>query len=219
MGLPAPPRAAGARGVAGQPQARVPDLPRGRAGRASPGPQAPEPLGRPNKRWSLDYIHDMLASGRRFRCLTVVDEYSRECPAIEVAHSLPSARVIEVLEQLHESRGLPEVIVVDNGPEFTGRAFDAWAYARGVKVEYIQPAKPVQNCFVESFNGSFRDECLNLHWFRSLTEARREIDKWRVEYNRVRPHSSLGELTPTEFARIHTARKSSLASPKCLAVR
>jgi putative transposase len=165
--------------------------------------QAPRPIrvapGRANERWSMDFIHDSLASGRRFRCLTILDEHTRESLAIEVDHSLPARRVIEALEQLREQRGLPEVIVVDNGSEFTSRAFDAWAYARGVRLEFIQPGKPVQNCFIESFNGTLRDECLNLHWFRSIADARHSINGYRADYNHVRPHSSLGGLAPAEF--------------------
>lgn len=159
-----------------------------------------EPLDQADHRWSLDFVSDTLSSGRTFRCLTVLDEFTREALAIEVAHSIPATRVIEVMERLHVERGLPDVVVTDNGSEFTSRAFDAWAYARGIKIEYIQPGKPIQNCFIESFNGSLRDECLNLHWFTSLTAARWAIEQWRLDYNQVRPHSSLGERTPEEFA-------------------
>jgi putative transposase len=130
----------------------------------------------------------------------VIDEYTREALAIEVAHSLPLARVIEVMERFRLERGLPPVVITDNGSEFTSRASDAWAYARGIKIEYIQPGRPIQNCLIESFNGSLRDECLNLHWFVSLEMARRTIEQWRVDYNQVRPHSLLGERTPEEFA-------------------
>jgi len=132
-----------------------------------------------------------------------MDEFTREALAIEVAHSIPAARVIEVLERLRSERGLPDVVITDNGSEFTSRAFDAWAYARGIKIEYIQPGKPVQNCFVESFNGSLRDECLNLHWFLSLRDPQQIIERWKIDYNRVRPHSSLGALTPEEFVINH----------------
>lgn len=169
------------------------------------------PLGRPNERWSLDFVSDTLANGRTFRCLTVVDEFSRECLAIHVAHSIPAVRVIEVLERLRAERGLPEIVITDNGSEFTSRAFDAWAYARGVKIHYIQPGKPVQNCYIESFNGTLRDECLNLHWFISLADARRTIEAWRTDYNRVRPHSSLGDLTPEEFVQVQSPSEVALA--------
>ena len=165
------------------------------------------PLGGPGERWSLDFVHDTLSSGRSLRCLTVMDEFSREALAIHVAHSIPSVRVIEVLERLRTERGLPKVLVTDNGSEFTSRAFDAWAYARGVKLHYIQPGKPTQNCFIESFNGPLRDECLNLHWFPALSHARRIIEGWRKDYNEARPHSSLGDLTPSEFISTHRVSK------------
>jgi putative transposase len=170
-----------------------------------------EPLGRPNERWSMDFVSDTLSNGRRFRCLTIMDEFSRECLAIHVAHSIPAVRVIDVLERLKEERGLPEIIMTDNGSEFTSRAFDAWAYSRGVRIDYIQPGKPVQNCFIESFNGTLRDECLNLHWFLSLEDAKQEIEIWRVDYNQERPHSSLGRLTPAEFAGLHQQGEETLA--------
>ncbi len=165
------------------------------------------PLGGPGERWSLDFVHDTLSSGRSFRCLTVMDEFSREALATYVAFSIPSVRVIEVLERLHKERGLPEVLVTDNGSEFTSRAFDAWAYARSVRLHYIQPGKPTQNCFIESFNGTLRDECLNLHWFPALSHARRIIEDWRLDYNEARPHSSLGNLTPNEFISTQTVSK------------
>lgn len=165
--------------------------------------QAPRPvraaLGGPNQRWSMDFVSDTMSSGRTFRCLTIVDEFSRESLAIHPSHSIPAVRVIEVLEQLRVERGLPQVIVTDNGSEFTSRAFDAWAYARGIKIDFIQPGKPTQNCFIESFNGTFRDDCLNMHWFLSMDDARRTIEAWRRDYNDVRPHSSLGWLTPREY--------------------
>lgn len=158
-----------------------------------------DPVGGPNERWSMDFMLDTLSSGRRFRCLTIVDEHTRECLAIHVAHSIPATGVIRVLEQLRLDRGLPDVIVTDNGSEFTSHAFDSWAYARNVKIDFIQPGKPTQNAFIESFNGTLRDDCLNLHWFQSLPDARYRIEGWRSDYNQVRPHSSLGGLTPEEF--------------------
>lgn len=154
---------------------------------------------RPNERWSMDFVSDALSSGRRFRCLTILDEFHRESLAIHPAHSIPATGVIAVLERLRAERGLPATIVTDNGPEFTSQALDAWAYARGVTLEFIQPGKPVQNAFIESFNGTFRDDCLNQHWFPSLDDARRTIEGWRKDYNENRPHSSLGSLTPREF--------------------
>ena len=132
--------------------------------------------------------------------LAVVDDYTRECLALETDTSLSGRRVARVLEQLRESRGLPERLLTDNGPEFTSRALDAWAYARGVTLQFIEPGKPVQNAYVESFNGKLRDECLNEHWFVSLPEARGIVETWRRDYNEARPHSGLGQLTPAEFA-------------------
>ncbi|WP_273660428.1 integrase core domain-containing protein, partial [Pseudomonas aeruginosa] len=139
----------------------------------------------------------------RFRSLNIVDDYTRECLAIEVDTSLPGLRVTNVLERLAEMRGLPRSITVDNGPEFAGRALDAWAYQAGVTLSFIRPGKPVENAYIESFNGKFRDECLNEHWFLSLRKAKTLIENWRVEYNTDRPHSALGYLTPTQFAQAH----------------
>jgi putative transposase len=156
---------------------------------------------RPNERWSMDFMADGLGNGRVFRTLNVVDDFTRECLAIEVDTSLGGERVCRVLDRICEESGPPAVLVMDNGPEFTGHALDRWAYERGVKLHFIQPGKPVQNAYVESFNGHFRDECLNEHWFTSLNDARREIEVWRNDYNCVRPHSSLGDLTPDEYKR------------------
>lgn len=155
---------------------------------------------RVNERWSMDFMSDCLATGRRFRTLNIVDDLTRECPAIEVDTSLPGARVVRVLDKLAILRGLPDTIVIDNGSEFTGRALDAWANKHGVKLHFIDPGKPVQNAYIESFNGKFRDECLDLHWFTDLADAKEKIESWRVEYNQVRPHSSLGNMTPEAFA-------------------
>ncbi|WP_412784025.1 IS3 family transposase [Bordetella holmesii] len=157
----------------------------------------------PNQSWSMDFVADGLAYGRRFRCLTIVDDYTRECLAIEVDTSLPGLRVAMVLQRLAEMRGLPRSITVDNGPEFAGRALDAWAYQAGVKLSFIRPGKPVENAYIESFNGKFRDECLNEHWFLSLRQAKSLIENWRVEYNTDRPHSALGYLTPAQFVQAH----------------
>lgn len=161
------------------------------------------PLGAPsraNQGWSMDFLTDALASGRRFRVLTVVDEYTREALALEVDHSLPGQRVRRVLEQMSANRGRPEWIVVDNGPEFSGQVLDQWAFENGVRLHFITPGKPSENGYVESFNGKLRDECLNENWFGSLNEARGVIETWRVDYNRARPHSALGYQTPEEFA-------------------
>jgi putative transposase len=156
---------------------------------------------RPNEHWSMDFVSDSIVTGRRFRALIVVDNYSRECPVIEVDTSLGGARVVNVLERLSDTRGLPEVITVDNGPEFVGRALDEWAYRRGVKLNFIRLGKPIENAFAESFNGRLRDECLNTNWFINLKEAREIIENWREDYNQVRPHSSLNNLTPAEYAK------------------
>ena len=164
---------------------------------------------RPNERWSMDFISDALSEGRKFRSLNIVDDFNRECLAAEVDTSLTGTRVVRVLERLREQRGLPQILVTDNGPEFAGQALDVWAYERGVKLRFIEPGKPVQNAFIESFNGKMRDECLNEHWFLSLGEARQTIEAWRRDYNEVRPHTSLGNRTPQEF----TARGASLRSP------
>ena len=153
-----------------------------------------------NERWSMDFQHDMLATGQRFRTLNIVDDFSRECPAIEVDTSLPGTRVVRVLDRLAETRGLPGAIVLDNGPEMTGKALDEWAWRNGVRLHFIEPGKPVQNAFVESFNGRFRDECLNENWFLDLADARRIIEAWRIDYNTNRPHSALGYASPQEFA-------------------
>ena len=149
----------------------------------------------------MDFMWDQLADGRSFRTLNIVDNFTRESLAIEVDVSLPGLRVTHVLDQLAETRGLPKSIVMDNGPEFSGRALDAWAYSRGVDLAFIAPGKPTQNGYAESFNGKFRDECLNQHWFISMNDARRKIEDWRQDYNHVRPHSSLGDRPPVEFAR------------------
>lgn len=153
-----------------------------------------------NQHWSMDFVSDSLWNGRRFRVLTIVDDLTRECPALEVDHSLPGLRVTRVLDRLAATRGLPKVITVDNGPEFISKAMDAWAFQNKVRLRFIQPGKPVQNAYVESFNGKFRDECLNENVFIDLHDARSKIETWRRDYNSTRPHSSLNNLTPEEFA-------------------
>jgi len=153
---------------------------------------------RPDERWGLDFLSDGLAGGRRIRLLCVLDLFTREALAIEVDVSLPGTRVVAVLERLAAARGTPAELVLDNGPELTGRALDAWAAARGVRLRFIDPGKPSQNGFVESFNGRFRDECLDQSWFTSLADARTIVEHWRRDYNDRRPHSALGYRTPTE---------------------
>ena len=159
----------------------------------------PAPSG-PNQHWALDFVSDALSWGRKIRMLTIVDAFTRESLAIEVDTSLSGVRVARVLDQIIARRGrAPEEIVLDNGPELTSKALDQWAYERGVRLRFIEPGKPVQNCFIESFNGRLRDECLNEHWFLSLPDARRIVEEWRMDYNRTRPHSALGNLAPEEF--------------------
>ena len=153
----------------------------------------------PNERWSMDLMSDSLADGRRFRTLNIVDDFSRECIAIEVDTSIPGARVVRVLEQLGRIRDLPRTIVLDNGTEFTSKAMLLWSENSGVRLHFIEPGKPSQNAFVESFNGKFRDECLNENWFYGLEDAREKIETWRVDYNTQRPHRSLRQLTPFEY--------------------
>jgi putative transposase len=156
---------------------------------------------KPNQRWSIDFVSDCVSTGRVIRMLTVVDDCTRECPAIEVDTSLGGLRVRRVLDRIASERGLPEAIVLDNGPEFRGRALAAWSEERRVRLEFIQPGKPAQNAYAESFNGRLRDECLNASWFTTLSDARRKIETWRQDYNDQRPHSSLNYLPPAEFAR------------------
>lgn len=166
----------------------------------------------PNQSWSMDFVSDGLVDGRRIRCLNIVDDFTKQCLAIEVDRSLPGLRVVRVLERLAENRGLPTSITVDNGPEFAGKALDAWAYERGLKLHFIEPGKPQQNAYIESFNGKFRDECLNEHWFVSLRYARETIEEWRQDYNEQRPHSSIGYLTPNQFADSFLTPDSKLVS-------
>jgi putative transposase len=167
----------------------------------------PKPIA-PNVSWSMDFVADGLADGRKVRCLNVVDDCTRECLVIEVDTSLTGRRVAAVLDRLADLRGLPEFITVGHGPEFEGQVLDAWAYENHVQLAFIRPGKPVENAYVESFNGKFRDECLNEHWFITMAQARRTIENWRQEYNEERPHSSLGDLTPARIAaELETKRK------------
>ena len=153
-----------------------------------------------NQRWSLDFTEDYLANGRKFRTANLKDDCTRECPAILVDFSLPGARVVGMLEDVARERGYPDMLVVDNGPELRGRDLDRWAYENGVKLFFIDPGKPMQNGSIESFNGRFREECLDASWFTSLAEAQRVIEAWRCDYNELRPHTSLRMQTPAAFA-------------------
>jgi putative transposase len=153
-----------------------------------------------NRRWSMDFVMDQLVNGRRLKCMTLVDDFTRECLAIAVDVSVTAEGVIRVLEQVALDRPLPEAIVCDNGPEFASTILDRWAYERGVRLAFIQPGRPVQNPYVESFNGKFRDECLNENLFFDLCDAREKIEAWRQDFNHVRPHKSLRQETPVAFA-------------------
>ncbi len=156
---------------------------------------------RRNARWSMDFVSDALWTGRRFRALGIVDDCTRESPAILTDFSIPGARITRLLDELALCHGLPEEIVMDNGPELTSKAMFLWSQRTGVRLRFIEPGKPIQNAYVESFLGRFRDECLNEHWFGSLAEARRTIESWRRHYNEARPHSALGYQTPEAYAR------------------
>lgn len=159
----------------------------------------PLPAAGPNHVWAYDFVFDACAGGQQIKCLTVIDEFTRECLAIDVAGSIRSARLIEVLSRLVSERGAPRYIRSDNGPEFVSHAILAWLTDARIDTALIEPGKPWQNGADESFNGKFRDECLSLEWFRSRSEARIVIETWRRHYNHVRPHSSLKEMTPIEF--------------------
>ena len=154
-----------------------------------------------NECWCMDFVSDQLYNGKRFRALTVLDTFSRESLAIYVDKSIKGEQVCQELEKIKAARGLPQRIKVDNGPEFISRALDAWAYFNKVKLDYSRPGTPTDNPHIESFNGSFRDECLNMNWFMSLEDAKDKVERWRRDYNEFRPHSALTYLTPAEFAR------------------
>lgn len=154
-----------------------------------------------NDIWSMDFVSDSLFDGRRFRALTLVDNLGRECLTIHADQSIKGTGVVVLLDELAEDRGVPNAIRVDNGPEFISKALDLWAYENGVTLDFSRPGKPTDNAYIESFNGSFGDECLNVNWFLTLEDAREKIESWRVEGNEFRPHYALGDQTPSEFAR------------------
>ena len=170
----------------------------------------PQRESRPNESWAMDFVSDQLFNGKRFRSLTIMDSYTRECLAIHVDRSIQGADVVSVLEKLKTTRGVPEYIRVDNGPEFISKALDLWAYQEGVRLHFSRPGKPTDNAMIESFNGSYRNECLQTNWFLSVEDARIKIEKWWIDYNAFRPHSSLKNKTPTEFAEEHK-----LLTPAC----
>jgi putative transposase len=156
-----------------------------------------------NEVWSMDFVSDSLANGRRLKCLTVADDFSHECVDIAVDYGISGEYVTRLLDRAAVFRGYPSAVRTDNGPEFTSRAFMAWAQGHGVRHILIEPGRPMQNGYIESFNGKFRDECLNDHWFQTLHQARRTISDWRRDYNEVRPHSSIGRIPPARFAEQH----------------
>jgi putative transposase len=156
---------------------------------------------RPDHAWSLDFVADQLADGRRFRALTVVDVFTREALAVEVGIRLRGEDVVATLDRVAEQRRRPGYLFVDNGSEFSGRLLDLWAYHHKVRLDFSRPGKPTDNCYIETFNGSLRDECLNVHWFETLDQAREIIEAWRRDYNESRPHMALAEAAPNDFAR------------------
>lgn len=153
----------------------------------------------PNERLAMDFVHDSLWNGRKLKALNIVDVFTKEALKIEVDTSIGGEHVVRMLDQIAEDRGLPKYITIDNGPEFRSKALDKWAYENQVILDFIRPGKPVDNCFVESFNSRFRAECLNSHYFDSISEAKMIIEEWRKEYNEFRPHSTLKGLTPKDF--------------------
>jgi len=175
--------------------------PRKRVATGRPRPKAPSG---PNHVWAIDFVFDTCADGRQLKCLTVIDEWTRECLAIDVAGSIRAGRVVDVLSRLVSVRGAPMHLRCDNGPEFVSKALVKWMTQQGVETAFIDPGKPWQNGTNESFNGRFRDECLSMEWFRSRREAAALVETWRRHYNGVRPHSSLGGLTPSAFKRKYT---------------
>ena len=173
---------------------------RGRRRRAGSRLALPPKPTRPDQLWTMDFASDAFMSGRKFRTLNLMDGFTRTALEIEPDTSLPGARVVRVLEGLKQQGRKPEVIVIDNGPEFVSQVVDQWAYENGVQLHFITPGRPMENGYIESFNGKFRDECLNENWFFDLADARRKIAEWKWDYNHVRPHSALDYQTPMEFA-------------------
>ena len=153
-----------------------------------------------NEVWSLDFVADQLADGTRFRALTVIDVFSREALAIDVGQRLGGEHVVATLNRLAAQRRAPKYLFVDNGAEFSGRLLDLWAYHSKARIDFSRPGKPTDNCYVETFNGSLRDECLNVHWFETLDDARAIIEVWRRDYNETRPHMTLNNVAPEEYA-------------------
>ncbi len=167
----------------------------------------------PNQIWAMDFVSDSLATGRRFRTLNIKDLFTHEAVAIHVDFSIPGDRVADVLNRLKTQGKCPKAIIVDNGTEFTSKAMDVWAYQNGVELKFIQPGKPIQNAFIESFNDKFRSECLNLNWFESILHAKEIIESWRIEYNTERPNSALKNKTPEMFAKQYEERLREISQP------
>ena len=190
---------------------------RPRRKRVAPTRVPTPPPTRPDERWSMDFVRDTTADGRPFRVWTLVDDLTRECPLLRVERSLPAARVIEALDALLLVRGTPTTIVCDNGPEFVSVALDQWASRHGITLDFIRPGHPVENCFIESFNGRLRDECLNQHHFVTVADAQQRIEAWRHEYNTERPHRGLRQRTPAEYADLFTPEEghSSALTLRC----
>jgi len=161
----------------------------------------------------MDFVHDALADGSQFRVLSVVDQWSRQSPILEVASSMSGRTVGDALDRILVDSHAPRSITVDHGTEFMSRALEDWAFARGVQLDFIRPGKPVENAFIESFNGRLRDECLNVHQFASIADAQTKIEAWRLDYNQRRPHGSLGHLTPTEFVAQRQVTTTAEAAP------
>jgi len=183
---------------------------KGKSRLKSEGRGMPQPATAPNEEWALDFVHDTLSDGRSFRTLNMIDAFTRECLAMETDTSLSSERVVRVLDQQSALRGVPKRLRVDNGPEFRAKPLDIWAKKNNVVLFFIEPGKPMQNGQIESFNGRFRQECLNQEWFTSLKEARQTIEEWRINYNTKRPHSSLGYVPPAVWAEQHSDNAKTL---------
>lgn len=173
--------------------------------------KAPRPTG-PNQHWSMDFVHDQTQDGRRFRILTVIDQYSRESVSLEANFRLTGRCVGQALDQAARQRGWPQAITVDNGTEFTSEALDEWAYKRGVKLDYTRPGKPTDNGLIESFNGRLRDEFLNVNEFITMHDVREKLKAWQDDYNHCRPHGSLGHLTPSEFVTLRSGQPKQAAN-------
>jgi len=172
----------------------------------------PPPPTRPNQRWCMDFVSDRIEDGHYFRTLTVIDVFTRECVALHADRHLSGRKVAHVLERVGAERGFPSDITVDNGTEFFSKAMDAWCHARGVRLDFIRPGRPTENGYIESFNGKLRDECLNAEIFLDLVDARRKLEAWRRDYNENRPHSSIRNLTPVEYANSVRVERGQLAA-------